>query len=151
MTINANVFRARTWAIRSGVTAVIVTTLMAVSTHTAKLEIPEGFAGDPLTVVRVFNDTLNSKMIDAGLGLVDDNVLFIDATGQAHYGKSFVRSWMQSQVWQNDQSEISDLWISTDTVTWTARIHSGDSRQLAKSEAVIRGGKIVSLKALRSQ
>ncbi len=103
---------------------------------------PRGFEEDPLTVVRVFNDAMNAKMIDAALGLVDDDVIFIDASGQSHNGKTSVRNWMEVQARQNEKSEFVDLWISGNTVTWTVRIHSGDSIQMEKSEAVVLRGKI---------
>lgn len=151
MTILAHATEARTWAIRSGVTTVIVMTMFAVSARPSKIEMPHGFEEDPLTVVRIFNDNVNAKMIDGALGLVDDNVIFIDATGQAHDGKAFVRNWMQAEVQENDKSEISDLWISGNTVTWTARISSGDPLELETSEAVVQNGKIKSLKVLGPQ
>ena len=148
MTMSAKPSEVRNWVIRLTVTTVIVMTLIADSSCTAGIIMPKGYEEDPLTVVRVFSDALNAKMIDTALGLVDDEVVFIDATGQARNGKTSVRNWMETQARQNENSELVDLWIAGNTVTWTARIHAGDSIGMGKSEALVLRGKIKSLKVL---
>ncbi len=142
MTTKTDLSDAGDWIIRIGVTAVIVAMITAVSACTPKTEIPPGFENDPLTVVRVFDDDVDAGLIDAALELIDDNVEFIDQTGRAFSGKSEVRSWLQEQADQDDESELSDLWLSGDKVVWAERVSNNGEMSTAKREAIVEQGKI---------
>lgn len=149
MTTSRNLSDASEWSIRIGMTAVIVATMAAVSACTAKTEIPPGFENDPLTVIRVFDNDVDAGLVDAALDLIDDNVEFIDQTGQAFSGKSQVRSWLQQQTKEDDKSELCDLWLSGDKVVWTERVLIGEAVSTAKREAIVERGKIKLLKVLQ--
>jgi hypothetical protein len=132
------------------VIVVIVMALAVVTARTAEIEMPEGFEEDPLTVVRVFNDARNAKMIDPSLSLIDDDVEFVDQSGQAFSGKTPIRKWLQERARQEDQSELCDLWVSGDTVVWTERVLDDGAVHMTKSAAVVERGKIKSLQVFKS-
>ena len=99
---------------------------------------------DPLTTVRVLIDALNTRQLSVASGVLAEDVVFIDSRGETQTGKASLNNWMQAR--SAEPSELCDIWLSGEKIAWTERMGDRGNSRLVKNEAVVRGGKIKSLK-----
>lgn len=125
-------------------TMVALTVSALTACGTALPKIPQEFERDPLTIVRVLNEAMNAHQFDIALDFFDDEVIFTDAAGKTANGKASVRVWMQSRSHQH--SDLCDVWLSGNTITWMTRAHEDGTVRHDKIEAVLRDGKIKSMR-----
>ncbi len=111
-------------------------------TGLAALDTSESLKQDPLWVVRTFNDALNSRKVDAALARFAERAVFVDASGRSSTDRDTLARWLHSQICENAQSELSDIWMNAGSVTFTTRVHRGDAILQSEYHVEIDGGKI---------
>ena len=126
-------------AIMPALIALTATAIAACSAGTP--DIPTGLEQDPLTIVHVLTESLNDQQYDGALNLFADDVWVTTASGETYTGKSSVQSWMMGHG--KRRSDLCDVWLAGNTITWTVRT---DDQGTLKSQAVVRDGKIQSIK-----
>ncbi len=97
---------------------------------------------DPIWMVRTFNDALNRRDVNGALVLFADDAILVDMARASSADRAMLRNWLQSQACENDQSELSDIWVTTVAVTWTARVHRGEAVLRHQYHAEVEEGKI---------
>lgn len=103
---------------------------------------------DPLTVVRQFTDAMGVGNVNQAMALFADDVAFADQADQIQYGKPFVQQWLTQELPRQMNAQLADISISGNAVSWTVRISAKNQSTLAKSAAVVQGGKITYFSAL---
>lgn len=100
---------------------------------------------DPVWIVRTFGDALNRRDVNGALALFADHAVLVDPAHAGSADRTVLRNWLQSQACENDRSELSDLWVSSEAVTWTARVHRGDAVLGYQYHAEVKDGRITHL------
>ena len=139
----SNAQRITSSAIMPALIALTATAVAACSSESP--DVPAGFERDPLTIVRVLTDALNEQQFDGALAFFADDVAFTGEAGETSTGKSSVLTWMQTRAQQ--RSDLCDVWLAGDTVTWTVRTSDHGTM---KSQAVLQDGKIKSFRWISS-
>jgi len=125
-------------------TVVLILMAIALTACSSPLSMPDGFPQDPLVMVRVLNETMNSQQFSVAQSIFADDITFINSDGKTYTGKTAAREWMQTRY--HPPSEVSDIWLTGETIAWRVRIRENGVVRHAKSEAVMRDGKIQSLR-----
>ena len=107
---------------------------------------------DPLSLVDVFHQTINSDNADALLVLFADEAVVID-NGSVIEGKELIRDWaLHSQRMAGLRLTMLKSELDGEKVIWLDRAYkeqeTGHSSYLLQWEAIIRDGKIQSLAAM---
>lgn len=97
---------------------------------------------DPVWIVRTFGDALNRRDVNGALALFADHAILVDTAHATSADRAVLRNWLRSQACDNDRSELSDMWVMPDAVTWTARVHRGDAVLRFQYHAEVKEGKI---------
>ncbi len=98
---------------------------------------------DPIAVIQAFHAALNSGDLDEAMSYVADHAKFI--TDNVYIGKAEVRDFLQGEVDRNIHYELSGLKLEGDIVTWNVQATSDLGEFENPTEALVQGGKIVSL------
>ena len=113
---------------------------------------PSAFADSPddeldsLTAVRVLTDMLAAHDFAPAIDLFDEDLVFVESP-QAIGGKEKALAWLDATDY--DDIELCDVWLNDEFVTWTVRVYDIDAIRIEIASAVVYGGKIIALKALR--
>lgn len=113
---------------------------------------PSAFADSPddeldsLTAVRVLTDMLAAHDYAPAIDLFDEDLVFVKSP-QAIGGKDEALAWLDSTDYAD--IELCDVWLDDEFVTWTVRVYEIDTIKIEIASAVVYGGKIIALKALR--
>ena len=107
---------------------------------------------DPLSMVDVFHQTINSDDVDALLVLFADDAVVID-NGSVIDGKELIRDWaLHSQRMSGLRLTILKSELDGEKVIWLDEAYqeheTGHGSYLLKWEVIIRDGKIQSLAAM---
>lgn len=100
---------------------------------------------DPVWMVRTFGDALNRRDVNGALALFADHAVLVDMPRATSSDRLVLKGWLQSQVCENNRSELSDIWVTSGAVTWTTRVHRGDAVLGYQYHAEVKDGKITYL------
>ncbi len=101
---------------------------------------------DSLTAVRMLTDMLAAHDFAPAIDLFDEDLVFVESP-QAIGGKEKALAWLDATDY--DDIELCDVWLDDEFVTWTVRVYEIDAIKIEIASAVVYGGKIIALKALR--
>ncbi len=123
-------------------TAFVVIVGFTLLTEFVDMDIPESLKQDPVWIVRTFTDALNRHDVNGALVLFADQAIFVDMVRVSSANRAMLKNWLQSQACENDQLELSDIWVTRKAVTWTARVHRGEQVLRYQYHAEVEEGKI---------
>lgn len=101
---------------------------------------------DSLTAVLMLTDMLAAHDFAPAIDLFDEDLVFVESS-LAIGGRDEALAWLDATDY--DDIELCDVWLDDEFVTWTVRVYDIDVLRIEIASAVVYGGKIIALKALR--
>jgi len=101
---------------------------------------------DPALVIQDFYTAIEHKDISAAMSFIADNAVFRAAPKGVYNGEQAVREWVQDQIDNYPESELSEVHVAGNKVTWHVELFKdGVLVSRPNGQAVVNGGKIESL------